>query len=459
MTDQEIYDAIKKNPKMSLHEELFTQNIFGETVARSGRKMIIENGMVQVIQTADEVDDLLDSIMPANDNFSKIQKIINQETIPKKDGKTITGITTEKLAWFRENGMLLEPRYDPLAVAGDLKKVKEDEEYIKKLKVSKIEGPYNTENKLVKYVSKKQDYYYLVTLNQPPNNENIYNVKWAVSYDDEKVDKSFYLFSGGIIYNGKVKVNIQISKNKEKFKIYAYVGNIASNNLAVEVQFKKAICFFIGGAADKESFLGFGPSGIIRDEVYKYFDEREGVVFKDIRKDPADKTYLSTSYKSYYIGYNDAYEDRVQKEVIDKIPNKEGTSIYIIGHSLGGWNGAHLSQILTDKGYNIDMLITIDPVGEDIVVNASSEIYWKKPTPKSNYWINIYSNSDDWGIDEVASSLGKQWIPNKSGPTIFHETKYSHGRAGRMFKEDLDKYLFCSADFLFNKITNYVNKQ
>ena len=136
MTDQEIYDAIKKNPKMSLHEELFTQNIFGETVARSGREMIIENGMVQVIQTADEVDDLLDSIMPANDNFSKIQKTINQETLPKKDGKTITGITTEKLAWFRENGMLLEPRYDPLAVAGDKRKAESDDAKIVNVEVA-----------------------------------------------------------------------------------------------------------------------------------------------------------------------------------------------------------------------------------------------------------------------------------------------------------------------------------
>ena len=126
MTEKEIYDAIKNSYNISSHEHLFTQNIFGETVARRGREVLVENGMVQVIQTADEVDDLLESIMPTNDNFLNTQKTINTATLPKKDGKTITGITTEKLAWFRENGMLLEPRYDPLAVAGDLKEAKED---------------------------------------------------------------------------------------------------------------------------------------------------------------------------------------------------------------------------------------------------------------------------------------------------------------------------------------------
>ena len=74
-------------------------------------------------------------------------------------------------------------------------------------------------------------------------------------------------------------------------------------------------------------------------------------------------------------------------------------------------------------------------------------------------WINIYSNSTDWGLDEVASYFGKQWIPNKSNPTIFHETKFSHGRAGKMFTETLDNYLLCSSDFLFDNIRTYLNKQ
>ena len=372
-------------------------------------------------------------------------------------------MTRETLDKLRNLGIDLGSEYDMLA--DTLEENRKNDNLNKKnvnnkdknVQVIKVEGPFDKNNRVVKYVSKEQEYFYLATLNQIPNQENINNVKWAVSYDDEKADKSYYLFSRGIIENNKVKVSIQISENKERFTIYSYVGGIPNQKVCVQVYFKQAICFFIGGAGDKESFLGFGPSGIIRDEVYKYFDVKMGTKIKNIENDI--KEYATTSYKSYYIGYNDAYKYKIQKEVIDKIPNKEGTSIYIIGHSLGGWNGAHLSQILTEKKYMVDMLITIDPVGEDAIINASSKIYWEKPKPKSNYWINIYSNSDDWGIDEIASSLGKQWIPKKSEPTIFHETKYSHGRAGKMFTETLDDFILCTSDFLFDNIRNYLNKQ
>ncbi len=334
---------------------------------------------------------------------------------------------------------------------------KDDEKKNKKISVTKIEGPFNIENKLVKYVSKEQEYYYLATLNQIPNEENIKSVKWAVSYDNEKADKSYYLFSGGIIHQNKIKVNIQISKNKEKFKIYSYVDDLPNSNVFVEMSFKQTICFFIGGAGDKYPFGGIDATHIIRNKVYKHFDIKMGVKIIDIKKDI--KIDTTTSYKSYYIGYNDAYKNKIQKEVIDKIPNKEGTSIYIIGHSLGGWNGAHLSQILSDKGYTVDMLITLDPVGTKVGVTLVADIYWATPKPKSSYWINIYSDSNTFELDNIIADIGGQWKPNSINLTINHKTQFQHGFAGKMFTEILDDYVLCSSDFLFDNIRTYLNKK
>lgn len=334
---------------------------------------------------------------------------------------------------------------------------KDDDKKNKKISITKIEGPFNIENKLVKYVSKNKEYYYLASLNQVPTKENINNVKWAVSFDNEKADKSYYLFSGGTIHQNKVKVNIQISKNKEKFKIYAYTDLIPTNTLFVEAVFKQAICFFIGGAGDKYSFGGVDPTFIVRNKVYKHFDIKMETKIIDIEKDI--KTFSTTSYKSYYIGYNEAYKDKIQKNVVDKIPNKEGTSIYIIGHSLGGWNGAHLSQILTTKGYTVDMLITLDPVGTKVGVTLATNIYWDTPKPKCSYWINIYSDSTTFELDNFIADIGGQWKPNSNNVTINYETQFQHGLAGKMFTEILGGNVLCSSDFLFDNIRTYLNNQ
>lgn len=177
----------------------------------------------------------------------------------------------------------------------------------------------------------------------------------------------------------------------------------------------------------------------------------------DIEKDI--KTFSTTSYKSYYIGYNEAYKDKIQKNVVDKIPNKEGTSIYIIGHSLGGWNGAHLSQILTTKGYTVDMLITLDPVGTKVGVTLATNIYWDTPKPKCSYWINIYSDSTTFELDNFIADIGGQWKPNSNNVTINYETQFQHGLAGKMFTEILGGNVLCSSDFLFDNIRTYLNNQ
>ena len=456
MTKQEIINKIKLMPHTKEYEALFTTNIFGEIVQKNGTDINVDvNGDIYVINTG-ETDNFLDSIQPTNNGFSEMHQNSKIKTIPKG-----TRLTSEKLAWYRENDMLVEPRYDRLAEIGDERKIKEIDDELKKrkkLSIINIEGPFNNENKLVKYVSKNQEYYYLATINQVPNKEIIKDVKWAVSYDDEKADKSYYLFSGGTIYQKKVKVNIQINKNKEKFKIYAYTGDNVLNNISIEVKFKQAICFFIGGAGDKKPY-GPGPdaSYIVRNKVYYPFDKKMGTKIINIEKEI--KEYTTTSYKSFYIGYNDAFKDKIQKEIINKIPNKEGSSIYIIGHSLGGWNGAHLSQILSDKKYNVDMLITLDPVGTKVGVSLVSDIYWDTPKPKCKYWINIYSDSTEFTRDNIIADIGGQWMPNDKNVTINYKIDFQHKFAGKMFTETLGDYLLSSSDFLYDNIKTYLNSQ
>lgn len=104
---------------------------------------------------------------------------------------------------------------------------------------------------------------------------------------------------------------------------------------------------------------------------------------------------------------------------------------------MGGWNGEHLSKILSNKGFVVDILITLDPVGTKVGVSLVSDIYWATPKPKCSYWINIYSNSTTFEIDNFIADVGGQWKPNSNDVAINFKTEFQHRFAGKMFTEIL----------------------
>ncbi len=352
-------------------------------------------------------------------------------------------MTKEKLAKLRGMGLVFDEVFDEMAKNRDefnedwAKKKKEQE----KLKVLQIEGPFYNSDFKPSFVSKERQYYYLASLNQKVTQENIKEIKWAVSYDSDGVDKTFYLFSGGKIQNGKVRVDIQISKGDSGFKIYAYTDKISSRNGYVECFYKKVIVFFIGGAGDKEKFAGQGPSGIMKD-VNKDFDKIYG----------NNKQYITN-----YLGYNEVYgEDRINNNVIPSISNKEGTEVFIVGHSLGGWNGAHLSKKLKQKGYSVELLITLDPVGVRGGTQDVADIYRGYPMPLTRFWINIYTNPAKNEIDDYVAGLGGQWKPNNNNLTFFLESQLHHGEASGMLNEFIKNAGASAYTFLVNQISYYL---
>lgn len=288
-------------------------------------------------------------------------------------------------------------------------------------RVIAIKGPFNSKNQLVKFISRNQEYYYTAQFDRNLTKSDILNLKWAISFDENKAKDSFYLFPRGTVTrNREVRISLITKKAKNKFRLYAYFDN-PSDSRFLEVHYKKSITFFIGGAGDAESYYGYGPTNIVQ----KYIERP----FKVIQS--------HNDFTSHYIGYNKAYKDRISSEIISKIPNKEGTQINIVGHSLGGWNGAHLSQILTDKGYQVDLLITLDPVGTKIGVTLISNIYWATPKPKYKYWINVYISPENYDSSDFIADVGGQWIPPANKVSVMHISDTNHWNAGKMFKDIL----------------------
>ena len=127
MTEKAIYEAIKNNPNASLHNKLFTTNIFGVTIPIKGRNLEVTDGKIQVF--SDGTEDAFENSFASNDVFSKT-KVTNSKInpIPKTNG-----FTTEKLDWYRENNMLLDSKFDRLAIIGDRKKKEEEEKKEKEI--------------------------------------------------------------------------------------------------------------------------------------------------------------------------------------------------------------------------------------------------------------------------------------------------------------------------------------
>lgn len=139
--------------------------------------------------------------------------------------------------------------------------------------------------------------------------------------------------------------------------------------------------------------------------------------------------------KNHYLGYYEIYgEENVKTNVLRVIPTRT-TPVFIIGHSLGAWNGAHLAGALSKAGYHVEMLVTIDPVGEGTFISMA-DIYSKTPEPVAKMWINILAKPVTSNGSDVIADLGERWII-KSGPSINCELNVNHADAGIMFNRKI----------------------
>lgn len=193
----------------------------------------------------------------------------------------------------------------------------------------------------------------------------------------------------------------------------------------VAITVKKIFIFFIGGAGDQESYYLSGPNwnvSYVRDDVVADADTLNYLCRCPVR----------------VMAYNKFITDEdLAKNVLSEIPDTS-TAVYIVGHSLGGWNGAHLSSVLTEKGYKIRMLITLDPVGEGKIVYGISNIYRLTPKPKAEFWINVRAAKiKDRNVSDSVADFGEQWEIT-SGPNVSGRVDVNHADANIMFAKPLD---------------------
>ncbi|WP_248807311.1 alpha/beta hydrolase [Pseudomonas sp. MWU13-2100] len=207
---------------------------------------------------------------------------------------------------------------------------------------------------------------------------------------------------------------------------------------SVPIAEKKAIVFFIGGAGDQESYYFQGAFHNI-DSARNILDTRISAMKP-----------LSKKYTSWPKSYNAARgSGSIQTNFIANIPSKL-CPIYIVGHSLGGWNGAHLSRILSEAGYTIKFLVTLDPVGEGFWVWMGSDIYKSEASPIAETWINIRASSSKPDTSDGVAEFGGRWIIT-NGPTTNKTMDIHHASADWMFIEPVQGTK-SACDLIFDSI-------
>ncbi|NNB44567.1 alpha/beta hydrolase [Pseudomonas chlororaphis] len=212
----------------------------------------------------------------------------------------------------------------------------------------------------------------------------------------------------------------------------------------VPIESTKAIVFFVGGAGDKESYYFSGPYENIK-YAQEPLDERANALQKQGK------------YRSAWLGYNQIRGKKdIQKNVLNIIPYKS-CPIYIIGHSLGGWNSGHLTKTMADWGYTITTLVTLDPVGEGTLVWLGSDIAGSAPTPVAEKWINIRATPSKPDDSDKVADFGERWVMS-SGPDLNVNMDINHANAFGMFMRPIVGSQ-SACDIIFESITNKLAKK
>lgn len=199
--------------------------------------------------------------------------------------------------------------------------------------------------------------------------------------------------------------------------------------------------------------------------------------------------YLNKKYQSHiksgrlsleYLGYYDVFgEDRIwnvlnTQEMHYKIDGEcilKTDSVIIIGHSLGAWNGAHFAENIkswkriqkskklhraSPNGFDIKMLITLDPVGEGLTVGAFSDIYFKPAKVTIKNWINLKYDQIGYSFPDFVADLGGQWDV-AAGPRINEVVSVDHALTASAMKVKLKSIQRSAFDELHSEIDKFVN--
>lgn len=237
--------------------------------------------------------------------------------------------------------------------------------------------------------------------------------------------------------------------------------------------FKASFTAFVGGAADKYQFLnrplgieppddiGAGPTYIMSECLRKF---KKNISNNNLNHAEFQYYGYEEAYSSKSVGkkYRNTNLKNLFADIKDRLEKEPKTQINLVGHSLGGWNVAGLSEELyKNKVSKIHTLITLDPVGIRLSKTGGyydrAQIYFLEPDPVSDIWVNIYSQPKDNERDDYIAILGGRWNDDDTSKANFKFiSSFHHGQAEDMFNERRINNKYSAADILLKELMKVV---
>lgn len=167
----------------------------------------------------------------------------------------------------------------------------------------------------------------------------------------------------------------------------------------------------------------------MQDYATNYFHSKLANHFQSKLKVNESRAQQLATFSVKYYGYNQI--DRAYDNAIRFLKLFPTANVNIVGHSLGGWQAAHLAQRLNEfKCNSVANLITLDPVGTIYSWNPAGSIKFKGPKTTGPNWINIRAESSSFypGWNNIVANSGGQWNPSSSGlnPTYNYQIEADH---------------------------------
>ncbi|MEO8234259.1 MAG: hypothetical protein ABI549_02490 [Flavobacterium sp.] len=153
------------------------------------------------------------------------------------------------------------------------------------LLVTKVEGPYDEKDKLVKVVKKGFFYTYKASLSREPKPEEIKMLRWASKNDDGKTNELSGVSTHNALVKDKIIIGIAVNQDCDKVRIYAYYKKEDEKASVVTDVENIEILLIVGTEQHSQTYgnkLMF-PAQAVREvrESYKHNKKVTIVIFTD----------------------------------------------------------------------------------------------------------------------------------------------------------------------------------
>ncbi len=193
---------------------------------------------------------------------------------------------------------------------------------------------------------------------------------------------------------------------------------------------------FIGGAADARPFWFWKPTHIMKDVKTRFLWEL------------STNTSNTDFFRARYYGYEDVDLGNVQAGIDSARAANPQVNIYIVGHSLGAWEGAALTS---QEGYHAKMFISLDPVGTRY--RYTGDISFAEPSVSADTWINILAQPKQSDRSDTIADWGKR-AGLKGNPARRDTANFHHAEALELMKYQPSYPGRSAWDLLQNQIEN-----